>query len=133
MSGLACDVGVEGGGGAGREWVAWERQDVWADPVVVQVRDDGGRWVGGGTLWVMWYGPNPEMGLDGRPVQAVVQAVPVGGGSRVASLGLTGWTAPTHGPRVFRACMRVGGVVHDTGPVHVVVGRWTSLVELTLP
>ena len=132
LSGVACDVGSEGGGTA-REWVSWERREVFADPLTVQVRDVAGRWNGGGTLIVMWYGPNPESRTDGRPVQAVVAQVPVGGGGPVASVAMSGWAAPTLGPRVFRACLKAGGAVHDTGPVHVAVGRGTSLVELSLP
>lgn len=104
-----------------------------ADPVVVQVRDVAGRWASGGVLLVMWYGPNPEMGADGRPVQAMVRQVTVSGGGGVAVVSWTGESAPTHGPRVFRACLRVGGDLYDTGPLHVLVGRGTSLVELRLP
>jgi len=135
LSGMVCDVGVEAGSGAGagREWVTWGRHEVVADPVVVQVRDEAGRWASGGVLLVMWYGPNPEMGADGRPVQVMVRQVTVSGGGGVAVVSWTGESAPTHGPRVFRACLRVGDVVHDTGPLHVLVGRGTSLVELRLP
>lgn len=135
LSGVVCDAGAEAGGGSGavREWVTWGRHDVIADPVVVQVRDVAGRWASGGVLLVMWYGPNPEMGADGRPVQAMVRQVTVSGGGGVAVVSWTGESAPTHGPRVFRACLRVGGDLYDTGPLHVLVGRGTSLVELRLP
>ena len=135
MSGMVCDLGVEpgSGSGTGREWVAWERHEVSADPVVVQVRDGAGRWAGGGVLLVMWYGPNPEAWTDGRPVQALVRQVAVTGAQGVAVVSWTGEAAPTRGPRVFRACLRVGGEVHDTGPLHVLVGPGTSLVELKLP
>ncbi len=133
ISGMACDIGGDGGGVAAREWVSWERRDVWADPVVVQVRDGAGRWAGGGTLLVMWYGPNPEVVAEGRPVQAVVVQASVGGGAGVMGVAMSGWAAPTLGPRVFRACLKAGGQVHDTGPLHVKVGRGTSVVELSLP
>ena len=138
VSGVWVRPGFEGGGevvdGAGQErWTAVREVEYRADPVVVQVRDVQGRTSAGATLLVMWYGPNPEMAVQGRPVRATVQSLGMEGSVMATNVIFAGAAAPTVGTRVFRACLVGAGPIQDTGPVYVPVSRGMTLVSLELP